>query len=131
MRWEFHTEAPIYAQLMERIQRMIVSGALGPGARLPSVRVFAQEAGVNPNTMQKALTELERSGLIYSQRTAGHFVTADPAAIAAARDHLAASQVRLYLRSMEELGYGPAEAGRLLRNQLSPKGVTADADPDL
>ena len=64
MRWDFHNDAPIYAQLMERIERMIVSGALAPGEKLPAVRTFAMEAGVNPNTMQRALAELERNGLI-------------------------------------------------------------------
>ena len=71
MRWEYHNEAPIYAQVMERVERMIVSGVLPPGERLPSVRVFAQEAGINPNTMQKALTELERPGRCTASAEAG------------------------------------------------------------
>ncbi len=118
MRWEFHNEAPIYAQLIDRIERMIVSGTLAPGDKLPAVRTFAMEAGVNPNTMQKALTELERSGLIYSQRTNGHFVTEQAETIAAARAALAAEQTTAYLKSMTELGYSPAEAAKLLQEQL-------------
>lgn len=121
MRWEFHNEAPIYAQVMERVERMIVSGALPPGERLPSVRVFAQEAGVNPNTMQKALTELERGGLIYSQRTAGHFVTEDQDVIAQAREELAAIQADRFLQSMQELGFTSAQTAELLHRKLKQK----------
>ena len=122
MRWEFHGDAPIYAQVMERVERMIVSGVLAPGAKLPAVRTFALEAGVNPNTMQKALTELERGGLIYSQRTSGHFVTENKAVIAAARENLAAELTRRYLNSMTELGYRPEEAEEELRLQLRREG---------
>lgn len=121
MRWEFHNESPIYAQVMERVERMIVSGALPPGERLPSVRVFAQEAGVNPNTMQKALTELERGGLIYSQRTSGHFVTEDQAVIARAREALAEMQTERFLQSMQELGFTSAQAAELLHRKLEHK----------
>ncbi|MBR6377254.1 MAG: GntR family transcriptional regulator [Oscillospiraceae bacterium] len=121
MRWEFHNESPIYAQVMERVERMIVSGALPPGERLPSVRVFAQEAGVNPNTMQKALTELERGGLIYSQRTSGHFVTEDQAVIARAREALAEMQTERFLQSMQELGFTSAETAELLHRKLEHK----------
>lgn len=71
MKWQFSNDAPIYAQLVVQIKVGIVSGAFPPGERLPSVRDLATEAGVNPNTMQRALTELERDGLVYSQRTAG------------------------------------------------------------
>jgi GntR family transcriptional regulator len=77
MNWQFNSEAPIYSQLIGQIRQGIVSGAFPPGERLASVRDLASEAGVNPNTMQRALTELERDGLVYSQRTAGRFVTED------------------------------------------------------
>ena len=64
MNWQFSNDAPIYAQLIGQIRAGIVSGAFSPGERLPSVRDLAMEAGVNPNTMQRALTELERDGLV-------------------------------------------------------------------
>ncbi len=118
MRWDFHNEAPIYAQLMERIERMIVSGALAPGEKLPAVRTFAMEVGVNPNTMQRALTELERNGLIYSQRTSGHFVTERAEAIAAARAQLAEEETEEFLKSMSELGYSPEQAAKLVEDRL-------------
>ena len=66
MKWQFSNDAPIYSQLIAQIKVGIVSGAFPPGERLPSVRDLATEAGVNPNTMQRALTELERDGLVYS-----------------------------------------------------------------
>ena len=85
------------------------------------MRVFAQEAGVNPNTMQKALTELERGGLIYSQRTSGHFVTEDQAVIARAREALAEMQTERFLQSMQELGFTSAETAELLHRKLEHK----------
>ena len=77
MSWTLDNDRPIYLQLMERIQRDIIAGVYQPGDKLPSVRDLALEAAVNPNTMQKALSELERSGLVYSQRTSGRFITED------------------------------------------------------
>ncbi len=121
MRWEFHNDAPIYAQVMERVERMIVSGALTPGERLPSVRTFALEAGVNPNTMQKALTELERGGLIYSQRTSGHSVTEDQAVIASVRAELAELHTDRFLQDMRELGFTSAQTAELLHRKLENK----------
>ena len=73
MNWQFSNDAPIYAQLIRQIRAGIVSGAFSPGERLPSVRDLAMEAGGNPNTMQRALTELERDGLVYSQPTSGRY----------------------------------------------------------
>ena len=77
MAWELDADRPIYAQLVERIQKEIVSGKYQPGEKLPSVRDLAAVAAVNPNTMQKAFAELERSGLIVTQRTSGRTVTED------------------------------------------------------
>ena len=77
MAWKFNDNAPIYLQIVNTLKRNIASGAYPPGSRLPSVRDLALEAGVNPNTMQRALSELERSGLVNSQRTAGRFITED------------------------------------------------------
>ena len=77
MAWNLDADKPIYAQLVEIIQMQIISGQYRAGDRLPSVRELAAEASVNPNTMQKALAELERNGLIYTQRTSGRMVTED------------------------------------------------------
>ena len=75
MTWHFNDNAPIYLQIVNSLQRGIAGGVYPPGSRLPSVRELALEAGVNPNTMQRALAELERRELVFSERTSGRFVT--------------------------------------------------------
>ena len=117
MEWNFRNDLPIYSQLVEQIKRGIVSGAFAPGERLISVREMAAEAGVNPNTMQRALSELEREGLVYSQRTAGRFVTEDQAVIEQAKKILADGQIKSFLAAMRELGYDRAEILALLKEE--------------
>ena len=116
MNWQFSNDAPIYAQLIGQIRAGIVSGAFSPGERLPSVRDLAMEAGVNPNTMQRALAELERTGLVYTQRTAGRFVTEDAAVIDSAKQELAHQQVGAFLRRMERMGYDREQTAQLVRS---------------
>ena len=111
-------DAPIYTQLIAQIKIGIVAGAFPPGERLPSVRDLATEAGVNPNTMQRAMTELERDGLVYSQRTAGRFVTEDRAMIEAAKRSLAERHIKTFLEAMIRLGYQREEMLSLLRQEL-------------
>lgn len=77
MEWSFKNGIPIYSQIIDEMTMRIASGAYAPGDKLPSVRDLAMEAGVNPNTMQKALSELERKGLVYAERTSGRFITRD------------------------------------------------------
>ena len=117
MPWEFRSDLPIYAQIITQIQQRIVTGQLQPGDRLPSVRDLAAEAGVNPNTMQRAMTELERQGLVHSQRTAGRFVTEDGATIRKLREDLARTQVRDFLATMEQLGFAPQEIADLIQKE--------------
>ena len=105
MSWNLSSESPIYAQIMERITLDIVSGIYLPGARLPSVRDLAQDAGVNPNTMQKALSELERTGLVISQRTSGRFITEDLTMVEKTKQNLASMQIREFLEKMEHIGF--------------------------
>ena len=106
MSWNLNSERPIYAQIIERITLDIISGIYLPGAKLPSVRDLAQDAGVNPNTMQKALSELERTGLlVLSQRTSGRFITEDLTMIEKTKQNLASLQIREFLKKMEHLGF--------------------------
>ena len=114
MAWELDADRPIYAQLVERIQREIVSGKYQPGEKLPSVRDLAAVAAVNPNTMQKAFAELERSGLIMTQRTSGRTVTEDTELISHTREKLAAGHMRSFIDNMQELGYDTGEIRELL-----------------
>ena len=117
MRWEFSNDAPIYTQLIQQIKVGIVTGAFPPGERLPSVRDLATEAGVNPNTMQRALAELERDGLVYSQRTAGRFVTEDEEMIHRAKRSLAERHIKTFLEAMLRLGFEREEIIALLRQE--------------
>ena len=105
MTWVFENDQPIYTQLVDQIKFAIVSGELPPGARMPAVRELSLEAGVNPNTMQRALQELEREGLVFSQRTAGRFVTEDITVIDEIKKTLATGQIESFLKAMQELGY--------------------------
>ena len=114
MDWTFRNDLPIYSQLVEQIKLAIVSGVFTPGMRLSSVRDMAAEAGVNPNTLQRALQELERQGLVYSQRTAGRFVTEDTKVIENCKRALAQGQLAAFLDAMKQLGYDRAEIIALL-----------------
>lgn len=109
MAWKLENDRPIYAQIVERIQLQIVSGMYKPGDKLPSVRELAAIAGVNPNTMQKAFGELERSGLIITQRTSGRIVTENEEMIDEIKKELAQEQTDRFLEKMSELGFGKKE----------------------
>lgn len=110
MAWQFDPDRPIYRQLKERILLHIVSGAYAPGSQLPTVRDLAEEAAVNPNTLQKALQELERDGLVFAQRTSGRFVTEDAQLIKQAKTDLAKEQIALFLAKMAAIGYDRQDA---------------------
>ena len=118
MQWQFSNDAPIYTQLIQQVKIGIVTGAFPPGERLPSVRDLATEAGVNPNTMQRALAELERDGLVHSQRTAGRFVTEDNTMINAAKRSLAQRHVKTFLEAMLRLGFQREEIISLITQEL-------------
>ena len=119
MTWDFKDDRPIYTQLIELITLAVVSGIYSPGMRLPSVRDMSEEAGVNPNTMQRALSELERNGLVYSQRTSGRFITEDTAMIDAAKNRLAEEQITAFLAAMEQLGYNKDQILSLIQRAVN------------
>lgn len=118
MQWKLSDDRPIYVQLMETITAAIASGTLAAGSRLPSVREMAAQAGVNPNTMQRALAELERDGLLYSQRTAGRFVTDQSDRITQKRKELVMQQIRIFLSSMKEMGYTSEQTLNLIQQAV-------------
>ena len=117
MKWIITDDRPIWLQLYEQLSTGIVSGQYPSGSRLPAVRELAAEAGVNPNTMQRALAQLEERGLAVSCRTAGRLVTEDQQLLQETRRALAESHIRQYLAAMQTLGYEPAEAAALLREE--------------
>lgn len=114
MEWKFDSKQPIYAQLVDQMTVRIVTGAYPPGSKLSSVRDLAQEAGVNPNTMQRALAAIEESGLVHSQRTAGRFITEDLDLIQLARRRLAGEKIDMFAEQMKQLGFSKREIIELL-----------------
>lgn len=115
MEWKLTADRPVYLQLLEQFERQLASGEWAAGSRLPSVRELAADAGVNPNTMQRALQELETRGLIVTQRTAGRMVTQDAQKLAAVREQLGQALALEYLRGTKALGYTRAQSAQLLQ----------------
>lgn len=104
MDYQFTNDKPIYLQLMDVFKAQIVSGELSKGSRLESVRDLAILAKVNPNTMQKALSELERIGLVRTERTSGRFITDDENLINSMKEDLAKKEVKTFLDKMKSFG---------------------------
>lgn len=116
MAWKFNSEAPIFLQIMYNIKLRIARGELKPGDKVPPVRELAVEAGVNPNTMQKALSELEREGILQSERTIGRFVTKTN--IDYAKD-ISTNYNSDYVSKMSALGYDNEAIINSLKEYLS------------
>ncbi len=105
----FQNNSPIYLQLMEQIRILIISEKLLPGQRLPSVREWSIFFSVNPNTLKKALTELEGEGLVFAERTSGRFVTSDCELIESCKRKYATKLTEKYMQNMKEIGYEMAD----------------------
>ena len=115
MNFIFDNDRPIYVQLVEQLQIYIISGMILPGDRLPSVRELALKLKVNPNTMQKALSELEDLGLIYTERTNGKFVTTDKSKIEKLREKYAREKTSKYINDIKELGLSKKDIINLIK----------------
>ena len=118
MEWQIDNNKPVYIQLVEQLKMKIISGEIELDSKLDSVRNLAAEAMVNPNTMQKALAELERQGFVYSKRTSGRFVTDDKALIDKERKNLVKESVKSSLETLINLGYTDEEIMRLIEEIL-------------
>lgn len=118
MDWKLDSGLPIWPQLTRQLKRRIVTGIYPPGSRLPSVRELAAEAGVNPNTMQRALVQLEQEGLARADRTAGRQVTQNGEVLKAVRLREAESVIRDYFEAMSALGWGRERAVELLLERI-------------
>ena len=119
---------PIYEQVKDDLRRLVVTGAMQPGEKLPSVRELAAEAGINPNTVQRAFSELEREGLIYTQRATGKYVTENADEIKSARQALAKTQVAEFLSNMQSLGYSVGDVIVLLQSFNESEEESSHAD---
>ncbi len=109
MAWQFHSNRPIYIQIVDEIELRILNGTYEMGMRLPSVRDLAVLAAVNPNTMQRALAELEEMGLVSTQRNTGRTVTTDETVVSRARDNKADTLVETFMMQMQALGLSRKE----------------------
>ena len=119
MVWKFNDEQPIYQQIISQIKERIVAGEWKAGDKLKSVRELALEAGVNPHTMQKALAELEREGLVYSQRTAGRFVSDSKEKTDRLQEEMTMECIKTFVAQMEKMGYGKEQIIELLKKYIS------------
>jgi len=130
MKWRCRGDRPIYAQLIEHLQRGVLTGEFPPGSAVPSVRTLAVEAEVNPNTMQKALAELEAQGLLRTHRTAGRTVTEDESMIEKLKEELARAQVDAFFNNMKSIGIGAGEAAKLIAAAAKEAGSASGAEAE-
>lgn len=114
MNWKFTGDRPVYQQIMAAIRGSILQGELPPGGKVPSVRDLAAQAQVNPNTMQRALTELEREGLLVSGGTSGRTVTTDEGILEAMRQQNLRDLARECAEKFMVFGITPAQAAQIL-----------------
>ena len=112
MEYQFTNDKPIYLQLIDYFKAQIISGELPEGSRLDSVR-----AQVNPNTMQKALSELERMGLVRTERTSGRFITDDKDMIRNMKKEVAATEIAAFLERMKALGFDKDEVIKIIEEE--------------
>lgn len=117
MQWQLRGDRPIYQQLVEILTEQIVSGQLAAGDKVPAVRELAAQAGVNPNTMQRALADMEREGLMHTNRTSGRYVTEDKEMIEKIREQIASDRIAEFLAGMSQLGFSEQEVYRLLEKR--------------
>ena len=121
MSWNFDEKSPIYSQIAQHIKLEIISQEIKAGQQLPTVRELAETAGVNPNTMQRAFSELEREGIVYSQRTSGRFVTDDQSLISQKRHELAKEELKTFVETMNQMGFETEEIIPALELYLKEK----------
>ena len=118
MEWNFNNETPIYLQIIDRFKMDIANGSLKPGNKVPSVRELALSAGVNPNTMQKALSELERDGYLESKRTSGRFVADMGNQADSLKNDLAHKLCSEFCEGMSKVGFTPEQSLTVYENYL-------------
>ena len=122
MQWQLEGDRPIYQQLVDQIMMQIVSGQRKAGDKVPAVRELAAEAGVNPNTVQRAFQELEKEGLVYSARTSGRFVTEDEKLIDQKRHEIAQSLMKNFVTEMAAIGFSSPEIKAIITDYIEQTG---------
>ena len=114
----FDENIPIYLQIIDMIKKQLVSNALESGNRLPSVRELSKQLEVNPNTVQRAYTEMEREGLVYTQRGQGTFIVDEPETISKLREEITVRKIESFIKEMEEIGFSHNELLERISNYL-------------
>lgn len=118
MSWNFDEKSPIYIQIAKHIKMKIISQEIKSGDQLPTVRELAEEAGVNPNTMQRAFSELEHEGIVFSKRTSGRFVTEDEKLIKQKRHELATEELQSFVQNMHHIGFDTSDTIAVLESYV-------------
>lgn len=118
MKWTINPNQAIYPQIVEGFIKALISGELITGQKLPSVRELASDAAINPNTMQRALSELERRELVVNQRTSGKCVTENTEIINQVKKEFAGNQVKQFVTTMKEIGFSPEEIINIIKEQV-------------
>ena len=121
MSWNFDEKSPIYIQIAKHIKMKIISQEIKSGDQLPTVRELAEEAGVNPNTMQRAFSELEQEGMVFSKRTSGRFVTEDEKLIKQKRHELATEELQSFVQNMHHIGFDTSDIIAVLESYVKEK----------
>lgn len=115
---EFKNTSPIYVQIMDIIRGSMASNQLKTGEKLPSVRDYSKELKVNPNTVQRAYQELERQGLVYTQRGLGTYISQEEGLIEDLRLDLSKAIIEKFFKDMETIGYSREKAVEILKREL-------------
>lgn len=121
MEWKLDDSRPIWPQLKEKLKKDIVAGKYPTGGQFPTVRELAEDAKVNRNTMQRALSELEGDGLLVTNRTAGRMVTTDEALIRECKDEIAKGNLQRFFEEMQALGYDELDTFELMKQEIGGK----------
>ena len=117
MKWRLDDSRPIWPQLKEQLIIAIVAGEYSMGGSFPTVRELAEDAGVNRNTMQRALSELENEGFVITNRTAGRFVTTDEGLVIKMKEKIAKQNIERFIREMEAIGYGAEDLIKMINER--------------
>ena len=121
MEWKLDDSRPIWPQLKEQLIIAIVAGRFQMGGSFPTVRELAEDAGVNRNTMQRALSELEHDGFVITNRTAGRTVTTDEGLVARMKEQIAMQNIEKFIREMEAIGYGADDIVKMIQERGEEK----------
>ena len=120
---QYASNTPIYLQLVDQFKHRIISGELAVGSKLDSVRDLAVSFEVNPNTMQRALAELERDNLVYAERTSGRFITQDKELIVKMREEIAQEIIETFIQQMKSIGFSDKEVIDLFQKKVSERSA--------